>query len=82
MLSSALGGNVCDGAFDDFQKRLLYAFARYVAGDGYVFALSCNLVDFVDIDNTALGFFDVVVGVLNKFKKNIFDVFPDVARFG
>ena len=33
VLSAALRGNVCNGAFDYFKERLLYALARDVAGD-------------------------------------------------
>ena len=80
MLSAALRGNGSERAFDDLQKRLLHALARYVAGNGDVFALARNLVDFVDIDDAALRALDVVIGVLNKLQKDIFDVLADVPR--
>ena len=82
MFSAALRGNGSHGAFDDFQKCLLYAFARYVARDRHIFALSCDLIDFVDIDDAALSAGNVVIGVLNKFQKDIFHVFAHIARFG
>ena len=80
MLSAALRGHIRRRAFDDLQKRLLNALARYVARDRNVLALSCNLIDLVDINNAALRLFDVVIGVLNKFQENIFNVLADVAR--
>jgi len=36
MLTTALRRNRSNGTFDQLQQRLLYAFARYVTGDGRV----------------------------------------------
>ena len=82
MLSSALRGNACHRAFYNLQKSLLHALARNVARDGYVLALSRDLVDFVDIDDAALGAFHVVIGVLDELEQNVFNVLADIARFG
>ena len=65
MLSAALRGNLGDGAFKNFEQRLLYAFARHVTRDGHVFRLFGDFVDFVDVNYSAFGTFDVVVGSLN-----------------
>ena len=53
--------------FDDFQKRLLYAFTRHVARDRRIFAFARNFVDFVDKDDTALCGFDVAVCGVYQF---------------
>ena len=44
--------------------------------------LRADLVDFVDIDDAALGALDVVVGGLQQLQDDVLDVFADIARFG
>ena len=61
---AALGRNAGHRAFHQFQQCLLYAFAGHVAGDGGAVGFAGNFVDFVYIDNTALGFFHVKVAVV------------------
>ena len=63
----------------DLQQRLLDALAGHVTGDGRVLGLAGNLVDLVDIDDAALRFFHVVIGVLDEFEQDVFDVLADVA---
>src|SRR5580700_4913094 len=53
----ALRRDVGDRAFQHLQQRLLNAFAAHVAGDGDVLAGFADLVDFVDVDDPALGGF-------------------------
>ena len=53
MLAAALRRNVANGAFQNFQQRLLHAFAGNVARDGNVFRLARDLVDFVDVNDPA-----------------------------
>ncbi len=55
VLASALRRNVGDGTFQDLQQGLLYAFTADVTGDGWVFVLAANLIDFVDIDDAGLS---------------------------
>ena len=55
MLAAALGRNARCCAFHKLQQSLLNALAAHVAGDGWVFRLAADLVDFVDIDDPALG---------------------------
>jgi hypothetical protein len=64
MLSATLRRDVRDGAFEHLQQGLLHAFAADVAGDGDVVARLADLVDFVDVDDSALSRFKIVVGVL------------------
>ena len=82
MLSAPLRRNVRHRRFDDLQKRLLHALARDVARDGHVLALSCDLVDLVDIDDAALRALDIVICVLDELQKDILDILADVARLG
>jgi hypothetical protein len=53
-----------------------------VAGDGDVVLGFADLVDFVDVDDAALGGFEVVIGVLQQLEQDVFDVLADVAGFG
>src|SRR5207302_10932246 len=50
-----------DGAFHDLQQRLLNHFSRNVAGDGEVLSLAAELVDFINVDDTALVSLVIVV---------------------
>ena len=80
MLSSALGRNICDSALKYLEKCLLYAFAAYVACNGYVLGLLCDLIDFIDIDDTDLRALDVVISSNDQLEKDILNVFTDVTR--
>ena len=82
MLSAALRRNAGNSAFQNLQKCLLYAFTGYVSGDGRVFRLPCDLIDFIDVDDTAFRFVDIIVGSLDQAQENVFDVFADIAGFG
>ena len=82
ILASALRGHRGDRPFDELEQGLLHAFARDVARDRRVFALAGDLVDFVEIDDPALGLLDVAVGRLHELGDDVFDVFAHVARFG
>ena len=57
MLTSSLRRNSGFRSFQDFQQRLLYALAAHIPSDGHIFTLPRDLVYFIDIDNTPLGFF-------------------------
>ena len=64
-----------------FKQRLLHAFAGHVAGDGRVFGFSGYFIDFVNVDDAALGFFHIVIGALQKFENDVFDVLAHVTGF-
>src|SRR5579863_3597152 len=82
MLAATLGRHVGDRAFENLEERLLDAFAADIAGDGGVFVLLGDLVDFVDIDDALLGLLDVAVGGLQQLQDDVFDVLADVTGFG
>ena len=82
MLAAALRRDVGDRAFEHLQQRLLNAFAADVAGDADVAGGLADLVDFIDVDDAALGGFEIVVGVLKQLQQDVLDVFADVAGFG
>ena len=78
MLAPALRRHRRDGAFDDLEQRLLYAFARDVAGDRGVVGLAADLVDLVDIDDPALGALDIVIGRLQQLEDDVLDILADI----
>ena len=82
MLSPALRRHVADRAFQNLEQRLLHALAGHIARDGRVFTLARDLVDLVDVDDTALGLFDVVVGVLQQTDDDVLDILANVAGLG
>src|SRR5690606_295873 len=81
VLASALGRHRGDGALDQFQQSLLDTFARYIAGDGRVIRLAGDLVDLVDVDDAGLGFFDVVIALLQELLDDVLYIFADIAGF-
>ena len=82
MFAAALGRNIAGAAFENFQQRLLHAFARNVARDRAIVGLAADLVDLVDVNDADLGTFHIVIGILQKPQNDVFDVFADVAGFG
>src|SRR6202043_956347 len=81
MLAASLRRHRGDGAFHDLQQRLLHALARHVAGNRRIVGLAADLVDFVDIDDTALGALDVIVGRLQQLEDDALDILADIAGF-
>src|SRR6202790_2559275 len=82
MLAPPLRGHRRDRAFDQLEQRLLHALAGYVTGDRGVVALARNLVNFVDVDDTALSLVDVVIALQQELLDDVFDVLADIARLG
>ena len=70
------------GPFEHFQQGLLDAFAGDIAGDADVLGGLGDLVDFIDVDDAALGRLDIEVGGVEQFEQQVLDVFADVAGFG
>ena len=82
MFSSALGRNVGDGSLEHLQQRLLDALAGNVARDADVVLGFSDFVDLVDVNDAALGGFQIVIRVLQQLQENVFHVLADVSRFG
>src|SRR5271165_5733303 len=64
VLAATLRRHVGNGPFQNFQQGLLHTFAADIAGDGGIFVLLGNLIDFVDVDDAGLGFLYVAIGGL------------------
>ena len=60
---------------------MLYAFARNVTGDGRVFVLAADLVNFIYVDDSGLGSAYVAVGSLQQLQNNVFNIFADISGF-
>ncbi len=82
MLASTLRRNVGDGSFEHLQQTLLNAFTRDIACDRNIGTCLANLVDLVDVQDSALGRVDIEVGRVQQFQQKILDVFADVTCFG
>ena len=82
MLAATLRWNRGDRAFDQLQQCLLHAFAGNVPGNRRVVGLAGNLVDFIDVDNAHLGFFHIVVALLQQLLNDVLDVLTHVTGFG
>src|SRR5271165_3785735 len=66
MFTPSLGRNVTAAAFQDFEERLLDAFARHISSDADVIRLSPDFVDLINVHNADLGTFYVIVGILQQ----------------
>src|SRR5690606_10495161 len=71
MLAASLGRYVGSGSFEHLQERLLHPFARHVAGDGDILAGLADLIDLVDVEDAALGRFDVEVGGVQQLQEQV-----------
>ena len=79
MLAAPLWRDVRHRPFQHLQERLLDPLAGDVPGDRNVVAGLADLVDLVDVDNPALGGFQVEVGGVQKLQEDVLDVLADVA---
>ena len=82
MLAAALRRDVGDGAFEHLQQGLLHALAGNVAGDRDVLAGLADLVDFVDVEDAALGGLEVEVGGVQQLQQQVLHVLAHVAGLG
>ena len=46
-----------------------------------IFAFARDFIYFIDKDNSALGSRNIAVGSVNKFQKNVFNIFTYISRF-
>src|SRR3954452_20416038 len=81
MLAAALRRDRGGGAFHQLQKRLLHTLARDIARDRRIVRLAADLVDLVDVNDSALRLLDIVVGRLKQLNDDVLDVLADVALF-
>src|SRR5690606_23322221 len=82
VLAAALRRHRRDRALDQLEQRLLHAFARDVARDRRVVALTRDLVDLVDVDDTRLRLLDVVLALLQELLNDVLHILADVPGFG
>lgn len=82
MFAAALRRNIGNRSFDNLQQCLLNALARNIAGNRRPVGFTGNLIDFININDAALRFFNIIIRSLHQFQDNIFDVFADIAGFG
>ena len=80
MLAASLRRNRGNRALHDFQQRLLYAFARHIAGDRRVVRFAADFIDFINIDDAALRALDVVICGLQQLEDDVLDILADIAR--
>ena len=79
MLSPPLRRYRCRRPLEDLEKRLLNALARNIPRNRGIFRFSRNLIDFINVDDTALCFLDVVVCRLDQLQQNVLDILADIA---
>ena len=60
----------------------MYALARHVTGDGWIVRLTRNFVDFIDKNDTFLGFLHIVIRLLQEACEQTLHVLTHITRFG
>ena len=78
MFPAALGRYGSYGSLNNLQQRLLNTLAGHVSRDGDILGLLCDLVDLVDIDNTVLCLFHVIVGSLDQLQQDILHILAHI----
>jgi hypothetical protein len=68
--------------FDNLEQGLLNPFSGNVPGNGGVVRFAGDLVDFVDVDDPALGLFHIVVGILQQRQDDVFHILAHIAGLG
>ena len=81
MLSAALGRHARNGTLEYLEQSLLYAFARNVPRYRSVFALPCDFIDLIYIDDTALSQLYVKIRSLYELQKYVLYVLAHVTGF-
>ena len=71
MFSASLRGNVTYRAFKDLSKSLLYSFTRNIAGDRYIVCFPADFINFININDSALCSFDIMISSLQR-RRTIF----------
>ena len=79
VFAATLGWDIGHRAFEDLEQGLLHAFTADIARDRRIVGFPGDLVDFVDVDDAALGAFDIKIGILDQLEQDVFDVFTDIA---
>ena len=82
MLSPPLRRYRCRRPLEDLEKRLLNALAGNIPCNRGIFRFSRNLIDFINVDDTALCFFDVVVCCLYQLQQDILNILTNISSFG
>ena len=80
MLAPALRRNGCRCPLKNLEKRLLNPLARYITRDRRVLRLARNLIDLVDVDDSALRLLDVIVRCLYELEQDVLDILADIPR--
>src|SRR5260370_25977785 len=81
MFAPSLRRNVTATAFQNLEKRLLDAFSGDISSDADIIRLSPDFVDLVDVHDTNLGTFYVIIGILQQSQNDVFDILTDVSSF-
>ena len=82
VFAATFGRNIDNASFQEFKHTLLHTFSAHITRDGWVVALTRNLVDFVNENDTALSFLHIEISHLKQTRENAFHVFAHVSCFG
>src|SRR5690554_761792 len=81
VFSSSFWWNIYYCSFQKLQKCLLNSLSRNISSNRWIVAFSCDFVNFINKHNSSFGFFNIIIGCLQKSGKDAFNVFPDITGF-
>ena len=82
MLAATLGRYIHHGTFKKFQKSLLNTLTADITGNGRIVALTGNLINLINKDNTTLRRIYIIIGHLQQTGKNTLHILTDISGFG
>ena len=82
VFTPTLWGYGSDGALDQFQQGLLDSLTGDVPGYRRIIRLARYLVYFINIDNTRLGLFHIIIAFLQQLLNDVFYILAHVTGFG
>jgi len=81
VFAASLRWDIGDRTLNKLKQRLLNAFAGHIAGYRLVFAFTSYLVNFINKNNSALCAIEIVIGGLEQFREDVFNIFAHIASF-
>ena len=81
MLTATLWRHIHNRSFQQFQQSLLNTFTANVTSDGRIITFTCNLINFIDKDNSLFGFGHIIISNLKQTSQNTLNVFTHITGF-
>ena len=82
MLTATLWRHRGNGTLNQLEQGLLNALTRYISCNGWVVRFTRDFVDLIDVDDTGLGLFYIVIALLQQFLNDVFHILAHITSLG